>query len=73
MVLGNSTYTTAGRNAVAVTGYRIVITQGAHRMESFGAITLDTSLNLNMIALVNETHTVGGIFRVRTGGLIVLN
>jgi len=73
MVLGNSTYTTSGRNAVAVTGDRIVITQGAHRMESFGSITIDTSLNLNVIALVGERHTVGGIFRVNANGLIALN
>lgn len=69
----NSTYTTSGRNAVAVTGDRMVITQGAHRMESFGSITLDTSLNLNVIALAGETHSVGGNFRVTTGGLIILN
>ena len=69
----NSTYTTSGRNAVAVTGDRMVITQGAHRMESFGSITLDTSLNMNVIALAGETHSVGGNFRVTTGGLIILN
>jgi len=69
----NSTYTTSGRNAVAVTGDRMVITMGSHKMESFGSITLDTSLNLNVIALVGETHTVGGNFRVTTGGLIILN
>jgi hypothetical protein len=72
-ILNNSTYTTSGRNAVAVTGDRTVITMGSHRMESFGSITLDTSLNLNIIALASERHTVGGIFRVTTGGLIVLN
>ena len=70
---GNSTYTTSGRNAVAVTGDRMVITMGSHKMESFGSITLDTSLNLNVIALVGESHRVGGIFRVTTGGLIILN
>jgi hypothetical protein len=70
---GNSTYTTSGRNAVAVTGDRMVITMGSHKMESFGSITLDTSLNLNVIALVEENHRVGGIFKVTTGGLIILN
>ena len=69
----NSTYTTSGRNAVAVTGDRMVVTQGSHKIESFGSITIDTSLNLNVIALANETHTVGGNFRVTTGGLIILN
>jgi len=69
----DSTYTTSGRNAIAVTGDRIVVTQGAHKIESVGSITIDTDLNLNVIVGVNETHTVGGNFKVTTDGLILLN
>lgn len=70
---GSSTRTTSGRDAIAVTGDRTVTTVGSHRMESFGSIKLDTSVNLTVIAGASETHSVGGNCIVRTGGVIILN